>query len=133
MQTAQPAIPEEKEVQLNNDLLRDILFAIEGNRGMNGYRDFFITSAEALGIADHDDDEVRFHLKMLIREGLVDGDERVPIVRGITIPGQGFLDNTKTESVWETVKSQAYSTLKAVSLKTLSALAEAEVKRRLGL
>jgi hypothetical protein len=122
------------DVQRNMDLVRDILRAIEQNRDMDGTRDFFITSPKVLGISNQPPEEVSYDLRLLIREGMVDGraDSLALIVRGLTWSGHEFLDNIKSDSIWAKVKDKA-GALSGVSMKILAALAEAEVKKHFGL
>jgi hypothetical protein len=101
---------------------------------MDGTRDFFITSPKVLGISNQPPEEVSYDLRLLIREGMVDGraDSLALIVRGLTWSGHEFLDNIKSDSIWAKVKDKA-GALSGVSMKILAALAEAEVKKHFGL
>ena len=54
------------------------------------------------------------------------------MVSGLTWNGHDLLDNIRDSGVWEKVKEHAKS-LAGVSIPILAHLAEAEVKRRLGL
>jgi hypothetical protein len=119
-------------VQRNMDLARDILRAIAQNPQMNGVRDFFIESPEDLSVTGYSLEEVAHCLMLLDDAGFINASANGLIVRRLTWDGFEFLDNIKSDSVWEKVKDQARS-VGGVGMKVLASLAESEVKRLLGL
>ena len=132
MQEVQEAFGSAQEVQRDMDLIREILRFIEQNPQMDGRTTFPITSPEDLGVANHSMDEVAYALRLLSDAGFIDASSNGKMLRRLTWEGHEFLDNIKTDSIWETVKKQA-SGLTGVDMKVLASLAEAEVKQRLGL
>ena len=119
-------------VQRNMDLARDILRAIAQNPQMNGVRDFFIESPEDLSVTGYSLEEVAHCLMLVDDAGFINASANGLIVRRLTWDGFEFLDNIKSDSVWEKVKDQARSVC-GVGMKVLASLAESEVKRLLGL
>ena len=117
------------------DFTRDLLRAIEQNPEMDRSIDFFPRTVEDLSLpAGHSDSELAYHLTLLIDAGFIDGRViEMPIIRGLTWDGHEFLDNIKTDSIWNKVKAQAGPTLTSASMKILAMLAESEVKKHLGL
>jgi hypothetical protein len=129
--------------QRNLDLVRLILYAIEQDQKFDALWkcekcDFFIGYPEELGILGHSREEFQYHLRLLTEAGLVASGGSGPLlsgerpVRGLTWDGHEFLENIKTDWIWEKVKKQA-SGLTGVGMKVLATLAEAEVKRHLGI
>jgi hypothetical protein len=124
------------EVQRDMDLIRDLLLGIEADSRLDGTN--WITPDEhedTFGVIPaHSADEVAYHLVLLIEAGYVDGKTTMdmPIISRLTWQGHEFLDNIRDKNIWHATKERVKG-LPGVALKIVAAIAEAEVKKRLGL
>jgi hypothetical protein len=118
------------------DLIRDLLLRIESNPEMDGTREFYLNTPEEMGISGYSTEEVAYNLGLLINAGFVDGAVTIgnpmQVVRGLTWEGHEFLDNIKNDDIWAKTKKR-FSNLSGVGLRIVAALAEAELKRHMGL
>ena len=116
------------------NLIREILLLIEADPRYNGQYVFLYNTSEEFGISDRTTDEVGYNLALLIRAGFVDGSigSPMPTIKTLTWNGHEFLDNIKDSGIWKKVKEQAQK-LPGVSLTIIAAIAEAEIKKYLGL
>ncbi len=121
----------ENDVKRDTDLIRDLLIKVEENPEMDFTREFPCGSPE-LDIAGHSPDELAYHLKMLITEGYLKGNPAVPVVSGLTMAGHDFLGSIRDPGIWNKTK-QRIDGLPGIALKIVAAIAEAELKRHLGL
>lgn len=122
------------EVQRDMDLVRELLLRIEQDKSLDGTRWIGFTPAE-LGMEQRSVEEIAYHLDLLIDAGLVEGKSyggAIPAIARLTWDGHEFLDNIKNTDVWSKTK-QRVGDLANVSLKVIAAIAEAEIKKRLGL
>jgi hypothetical protein len=121
-------------VQRDLDLIRHLLLTIEQYPELNGTRWFQFTPAD-LGIADRGTEEVGYHLTLLVEAGFVLGQSQgyeIPAIARLTWEGHEFLDNIRDQTIWNATKKR-FEGLVSVGLKVVAAVAEAEVKKRLGL
>ena len=118
------------------DLVRNLLLAIERDPQLDGSVWKRPDGPEDWEITGCNEVEMAYHLRMLIEEGLVDGDETLsspmPSVSRLTWNGHEFLDDIRDPSVWASVKQRA-GILASVGLAIIGELAKAEIKKRLGL
>ena len=129
------AVEDTRYVQRNMDLIREVLLKIEENSEMDGTRSFMLEQPEQLGITGYPVEEVAYHVKLLIKEKLLDGDARgysIGIVRSLTWDGHEFLDNIRDPGIWGNVKKRLDG-LPSVAVSLMAQIATAEVKKRLGL
>src|SRR5438477_7799557 len=119
-------------MQRDMELIRTILLKVEADPTFDG--SVHQTDAAALGITDHSDDEVLYHLVLLIEAGLLDGKKvtagsfppsTVAILR-LTWQGHEFLDSVRDPDIWHKTKQRA-ATVTGVGLAFLWAIAKAEV------
>ena len=114
-------------LKLNHDLIRDLLLYIEDKSdGQQGFApDDFCAAFPAEPPLT-----VKYHLKYLADAGLV---ERVrAYILDITPLGRNYLDNIRSQSVWEVTK-QRFQPLGSVTLDVISEIAKAAVLSHLGL
>lgn len=117
------------------DLTRDLLLFIEANPKMDGSREFYFNETESMGFNEYSIDEISYHLALLVEAGFVDGaaTSAVPCtIRRLTWEGHEFLDNIKNDDIWSKTKERI-SGLKSTALSVVAAIAESEIKKRLGL
>jgi Hypothetical protein (DUF2513) len=125
----------EPTVRRDMELIRQLLINIEAERRFDGTRWWQIKSPEDLGVGAYSDEEVGYHLNLLIDAGLVKGKggiETIPNINKLTWQGHEFVDNIKNNDVWSKVKTRLAG-LQSVALSVVVALAESEVKQKLGL
>jgi len=116
------------------DLIRALLLRIEQDPTLDGTRWVGFTPAE-LGMEDRSPNEVGYHLDLLIEAGFVQGKshgETIPAICKLTWQGHEFLDSIRDPGVWISTKERIKG-LASVTLPVIAAIAEAEIKRRLGL
>lgn len=117
------------------DLIRDILGRIESDSQMDGTREFYFNTAEEFGLPDRSSDELVYNFSLLVEAGFVDGEACAVlpiIVRRLTWSGHEFLDSIKDAGIWEKTKERIKG-LPGVALAVVAAIAEAELKKHLGL
>ena len=122
-------------VERDMDLTREILLSIEHNPQMDGTREFYISDPEEIGITGCSIEELSYHFALLIEAGFVDGATTVVspvIVRRLTWKGHEFLANVKNDDIWSTTKKRL-SGLQGIALSVVAAIAESEIKKKLGL
>jgi hypothetical protein len=66
-------------------------------------------TAENLGIdrAKYSDEEIVYHLKMLIEEGFAAGSKQMRLVTGLTWKGHEFMDTVRDGEIWRQTKETA--------------------------
>ena len=114
------------------DLLRELLFTIERGNEFNGQSWIAFDRPEYL--CGHSLDEVAYHLSILKDNGFILANVAgsTPAVSRLTWQGHEFLDNVKDSGIWKNTKAKA-AQLSGVALSVVAAIAEAEIKKRLGL
>lgn len=121
---------------LELDVVRQILLRIEDDPQMDGNTEFAYDSAEELGIVGTTTEQVAYHLALLIEAGYVDGAASsatpLPVIRRLTWKGHEFLGTIRSEDVWTKTKTRL-SGLGRIALPIVAAIAEAELKQKLGL
>ncbi len=125
----------ESLVQRDMDLIRTLLLNIEADPRFDGSRGLRLTSPEDVGITDRSAEEVGYHLDLLIEAGLLKGKsgfETLPALYKMTWQGHEFTDNIKNNEIWHQVKKRLAG-LTTVGFSVMIAIAESEIKRKLGL
>lgn len=119
------------------DLVREILLAIERDPRMHGGQTegamtWLAASAADFGLdrAVHSDEEVAYHVRMLIEEGFVTGRKQFPLVGALTWKGHEFLDTVRDGEIWRQTKDTA-AKAGAYSLQALFAIATEIAKQKL--
>jgi hypothetical protein len=122
------------EMQRDMDLIRDLLVNIAEDLRFDGTRWFSPNKADDFGVTNHSVEEVAYHLTLLIEAEYLDGKAGmgVPAISRLTWDGHEFLDNIRDTSVWEKTKERLQG-IPGVALSVVAAIAEAEIKKRLGL
>lgn len=126
---------EETLVQRNMDLARDLLLKIESDARFDGTNWIHFRSGEEMGIDGYTNEEIGYHLNLLIDAGFIKGKsgmQVIPTLNKMTWNGHEFLDNIRDKSVWEKVKIRLDG-LSSVSLRIVADIAESEIKKRLNL
>jgi hypothetical protein len=123
------------EVKRDTDLLRTILLHIEDDPKMDGRRYFGFARPEDLDISGYSEDEFVYHMRLLISQGFLNGNgDTLPLsVAGLTWEGHEFLDNIRNDSVWSSTKKRVGDLVGSVSISVIAAVAEAEMKKLIGL
>lgn len=115
------------------DLFRELLLKIEENPDMDGTREFSYHSPEEIGITGHTVEEVAYHLRLLIESNFVNGAVTIAVpmqvIRCLTNSGHDFLDNIRSENIWNKVKKQIGDLSGHVGLPVIASLAEAIIKK----
>jgi hypothetical protein len=127
-------VEEDSSVKRDMDLVRDLLLRLEQDPNLDGTKWIHFTPAD-LEMAERSPKEIGYHLTMLIEEGFVKGKagfEAIPIVFKLTWQGHELLDSIRDPDIWSKTKKRIEG-LASVSLKVVFAIAEAEIKRKLGL
>lgn len=117
------------------DLIREILTLINDDPKYDGMQEFYYRTAEAFGIRDHSNEEVAYHLGLLIESCYVDGavSPVLPmVVRKLTMRGHDFLGSISDPGIWKKTKERLKD-LPGVALPIVAEVASAELKKRLGL
>jgi hypothetical protein len=117
----------------NLDLIREILFAIEGHEPER------ISSLQRISPKDFSgtDAENNYHIKMLVDANFIDLAGKPDMqasypINGMTMLGHDFLDAIREASVWESTKKRLGSA-GGWTLDLALAVAKEELTRRLGL
>jgi len=121
-------------VHRDMDLVRELLLRIDQDPSLDGTRWVHFDPSE-LGMPDRSPEEIGYHLDMLIECNFVKGQigmETIPIVCKLTWDGHEFLDGIRDPDIWNKTKKRVEG-LASVTLKVVAAIAEAEIKRKLGL
>jgi Hypothetical protein (DUF2513) len=119
----------------DDDLIRGILIRIEGDPQMDGTREFYFNSAEDMGFPGRSSEELAYNFSLLVEAGFVDGAATafLPIiVRRLTWNGHQFLENIKSDTIWAKTKNQVKD-LPGISLKVIAEIAEALIRKHVGL
>ena len=96
----------------NMDLVRCILLQVEEAENYIDIEHLFKKRDEVKG-CEYTDQEIIYHVELLITHNFLDGDIRRDInktitdstIRGLTWEGQDFLDSVREEKVWRKVRS----------------------------
>jgi hypothetical protein len=120
------------------DLVREILLVIDndprmhGGQMASGANCFTAWAATDFGLdpAVHSDEEVAYHVRMLIEKGFVTGKKEFPVVRALTWKGHDFLNTIRDGEIWHLTKETSAKT-GAASFQALFAIGTAVVKQKL--
>jgi hypothetical protein len=91
------------------DLIRTILLKIEADQKFDG-SSYHSAGAANLGITDHANEEVIYHVVMLVDAGFLVGNTKMTragavVVSKLTWPGHDFLDSVRDPKIWEKTKN----------------------------
>jgi hypothetical protein len=114
------------------DLVRDLLLAIENHPTLaDGSNALAVDTPEELGLPDRSLEEIYYHLDMMIKKGLVDGElNQMEIISGLTWDGHDFLDSIRDPVIWQATKDGAKKA-GGFSLELLGALAKGLIKKKI--
>ncbi|NOJ41383.1 DUF2513 domain-containing protein [Bradyrhizobium australiense] len=95
------------------DLIREIMLALENSPQLNGRASWEGYASEFAKLEGHDDDELAYHMMLIIDEGWIEGEYwrtsgKFALTR-ITADGHDFLDSTRQPDIWAKAKSIAKS------------------------
>ncbi len=126
-------------VQRDMDVIRDLLLRIEADPTFNGQHWLLPKEADlgVLGMTGHSVEEVAYHLNLLIEVGFLKGrpspDQMgMPLISKLTWQGHEFLDDIRDDGIWSKTKERIRG-LPSVALGIVMQIAEAEIKKKLGL
>jgi hypothetical protein len=127
-------------VQRDMDLIRTLLLRIDADPMCDGMHWLLPDKSSDLGgldISGHSFDEVAYHLNLLIEAGFLKGRPPIdpmsmPVLSRLTWQGHEFLDDIRDESIWTKTKERLKG-LPSVALSVVMQIAEAEIKKKLGL
>ncbi len=125
----------EIEVKRGMDIIRGVLLAIEDDPLLDGRNELDSASAEYFGIPDCSEQELAYHVALLIDAGFVKGTKlpnAMPVVRQLTWEGHELLDNIRDKTIWEATKRHVAG-MSSVAVGIIADVAKAEIKKRLGL
>jgi hypothetical protein len=117
------------------ELYRELLLHIESDDKYDGSTEYSYNTPEELGIFDHTLEQVAYHLTLLIEAGMVVGANSSGTLPGfsrLTSNGHDFLDNIRDPGIWKRVKARLNG-LPGVALSVIVGIAQAEIKKKLGL
>jgi hypothetical protein len=122
-------------MQRDMDLIRTILLKVEMDQKLGG--EFQSVNATTLGITDHTDAEVMYHLVMLVEAGFLVGNTKLAgigeiVISKLTWNGHEFLDDIRDPEIWRKTKERAKA-VTGVGLSFLWEIAKLEIKTKLGL
>ena len=128
---------EVKNCDMNRDMdrIRDLLLYIEKEPIFDGLHWVVTDTPADFGTPDRPIEEVGYHLNLLIEAGFLKGKPGVlilPQVCKLTWQGHEFLDDIRDPDIWSKIK-QRIAGLPSVALNVVAALAEAEIRKKLGL
>lgn len=114
------------------DLIRELLLAIEDHPTLaDGSQVLIVDTADKLGFQDRSLAEIHYHLEMLIKKGLVEGEiNLLQIVSGLTWDGHDFLDTIRDPDIWRQTKEGAKKA-GGFSLELLGDLAKGLIKKKI--
>jgi hypothetical protein len=131
------------DVKRDMDLVRGLLISLEENQEFDGSTWLYCCTPQkspraALCVLDfpgHSLEEINYHASLLVGSGFVKGkvkEGKLTLINSLTWDGHEFLDNIKDVGVWEKTKERLHG-IPGVALGVVAAIAEAEIKKRLGL
>ncbi len=120
---------QELAMQRDMDLIRELLLRIEEDPRYNGTEFLPVAS-----IAGHSPEEIAYHLGIMAENKLIRANVAgsIPLISRLTWDGHEFLDNVKDAGIWEQVKKRIEG-LPGLAFPIIATIAEAEIKKRLGL
>lgn len=122
------------------NLVREMMIALEGDKRLNGRSTLRLHASQLFDIPDRSDDELAYHLMLIMDEGWLDATYSRPAgdfdVTRLTADGHDFVESTRDPDVWQKTKS----TMKAGGAETLrlawdvaKSVVRSEIMRHLGL
>jgi len=113
----------------NLDLIRDILFSVEGAPAGS--------TIGGIDFPDHDQMEISEHVQLLLDDGYIEGKVLRPhgiyAVTRLTARGHDFLDNARNSTVWKQVLHEAKEKGMSTSMTILNKLLEGALKKYAGI
>jgi hypothetical protein len=122
------------------NLVRQMMLALESDKRLNGGSTQRLFANQLFDIPDRDDDELAYHLMLIIDEGWLEAAYSRPAgnfdVSRLTADGHDFVESTRNPDVWQKTKS----TMKAGGAETLrlawdiaKSVVRSEIARHIGL
>jgi hypothetical protein len=120
------------------DLIRDLLLGLDADTRLDGTR--WVTPDKrdnfgVIGLTDHSDTEVAYHLGLLIEADFLKGKiglEGMPVISKLTWQGHEFLDRIRDAGIWGKTKERLRD-LSSVGISIIGEIAQAEIKKHLGI
>ena len=114
------------------DLIRELLLAIEDHPQLDGNQLIQYDDNENFGITEFPREQVIYHIRMLIDQGLINGELVYggPIISKLTWQGHDFLDAIRDPDIWRQTKEGAKKA-GGFSLELLGALAKGLLKKKI--
>jgi hypothetical protein len=116
------------------DLVCDLMLKIEDDPIYDGMN-WVPADVARFGVNNHTKEEIGYHLRLLIEAGLIKGKtigEPMRVINKLTWEGHEFLINIRDQGIWNKAKAQ-FKDLPGVSIALLAEIAEAEIRKYLGL
>jgi hypothetical protein len=122
------------KVKRNMDLIRDILAHVEDDQELDGYHFKVFDTSD---FPEHTEDEIAYHVDLLIQAGFLRGDggnldAPTATISALTWQGHEFIADTRDPGVWDSVKERTKG-LPEVAIAAVWELAKAEIRKKLGL
>lgn len=119
------------------DMVRTLMLGIEQERELDGAHQWDVYDPERLRAGDYPEEEVAYHLNLLIGAGMVEGDASwsgsLPSIRRLTWQGHDFVESMKNRTVWEKAKTIVIEKGGGMSIALLAGLLEKLLKQHFGL
>lgn len=114
------------------DLVRDLLLNIEDHPILaTGSQMLVIDDSEKLGLQDHSLQQIHYHLDMMIKKGLIEGEiTSLHIISGLTWDGHDFLDSIRDPAIWQETK-EGVKKAGGFSLELLGDLAKGLIRKKI--
>jgi hypothetical protein len=114
------------------DLIRELLLGIEAHPQLDGNQLIQYDDNENFGITDFPREQVVYHIRMLIDQGLIKGELTYggPIISQLTWQGHDFLDAIRDPEIWQKTKDGAKKA-GGFSLELLGDLAKGLIKKKI--
>jgi hypothetical protein len=113
------------DVKRDLELVREIIKMIEEDPEADNRADV------RLDIPGRTDEEMAYHLDLLLDAGFINARPEDLIVNGLTWKGHEFLDNIRNDTFWNKAKHH-FSSLPSVGLGIIASYIEAEIKKYFG-
>lgn len=117
-------------MRLNYDLIRSMMLDIESEADGSGNIDPGLFAKEYY--PEVDEDIILYHIQYLKKAKLIEPQTGYEFI-DLTPEGHEFLNNIRSDKIWDKVKQKAYSCASSVSLAILAELAKKAVSAAIGL
>jgi hypothetical protein len=122
-----------KTMKRDMDLIRSVLLGIEDHPKLNGTEIMqYDENKDNLGISGYSENQVVYHIDMLIEAGLVKGEKVYggPLIEKLTWSGHEFVDAVRDPDIWRQTKEGAKKA-SGFSLELLRDLAKGLIKKKI--